>query len=991
MAVQAWDRTHSFGYWLRRRRKALDLTQEALAGTVSCTRFTIRKIEADERRPSRRLAERLAQKLAVPEGERAAFLEAARAARGVETLVLDRVPVEAATQDESSPFVGRADEYGLLVALLARLTAGAGHVALIEGEPGIGKSRLMQALVECAAARQLATLATRCYEIERATAYQPVIDLVAQALERTPAAMLEKLPAVSVAELAALVPAIGERIGVDEILSGDFPQARQARLFQAVVQLLESAAGNRQLVVQVDDVQWADDASMQFLHYLARQAASRPWLLLCAYRDDELDGHERLPGLVASLRREAHARLIRLARFDIAAAEALVDGFADAKAAFPGLAARLHRETDGNPFFLVTMLHSLAHGEAPLDPAAALPVPDALRASVRARISHVDPAARAALDVAAVLGRPFDFEALLAAAGRTEEELLPALEMLVQRRLLRESGEEGIYDFSHDKVREVVYREIGAARRMTLHRAVAQALQSRGELDAGLAEHYERAHSWAEALRHALRAAERSQKLFAMRDALHWLDRAVALMESHPDTAGARELLELRSRRGAARALAGQTTGAVADISLVIEDARARGDREGARDALIQLGMAYRRADDYERATQCLKEALAESRAMNDERHVADTLYHLGTVMWSSGRNGEAIRFHAEAVEICERIGLEDLVAVQAYHGRGEAHFDNLEPTRAISCYERSLRLARTLCDRAYESENLMMIGFAHVGYLGVADYAQAESKFEAALAIAREADLQWHLGPILLGRDHVRACTGRHAEGWHGMSETLQWLESLGQTRYQLIAFDLMSCLLLDLGLDARAEAYCERGLALARRERIEFWQRRIEANLAIARLRRGDLDVGAPLANALAQCRRNSERTQMARCLEGLAELALARDDPAGCIAHATELHALVKPAGMKELAAQALRWRGEGLLASKDFAGARGDLAQALAIAEEIGRPPLLRDVHAALARVPATRGQRGAPREHATEAARITAHIGDSVAGTELSTA
>jgi tetratricopeptide (TPR) repeat protein len=179
---------------------------------------------------------------------------------------------------------------------------------------------------------------------------------------------------------------------------------------------------------------------------------------------------------------------------------------------------------------------------------------------------------------------------------------------------------------------------------MTLHRAVAETLEQRAEgeaheRDAWLAEHYERAHVWKKALQYLVLAAERSQKLFAIRDALHWLDRAVALAESHPDAIDAETLVDLYGRRGAARALAGQTQGAVADIRRVIDDARVRGERGKARDALIQLGMTYRRADDYAQATQCLSEALAESRAMNDEHQAADTLYHLGTVLWSGGRN----------------------------------------------------------------------------------------------------------------------------------------------------------------------------------------------------------------------------------------------------------------------------------------------------------------------------------------------------------------
>ncbi|HXJ54413.1 MAG TPA: XRE family transcriptional regulator, partial [Burkholderiales bacterium] len=247
-------RAHGFGYWLRRRRKALDLTQEALAAAVACSRFAIRKIEADERRPSRRLAERLAEKLGIPLEERAAFLDAARSVRAAERLHVDAVPVQE-LEKENPPFVGRGAEFGLLIGLLARLTAGSGHVVLLEGEPGIGKSRLMQELARYCAARDLCTLATNCYEIERAMPYQPVIDLAGKALELASKEALQKLAPVSLAEIAALVPAIAERVAVPS-LSADFPEARQARLFGAVVQLFEALAGGRQIVVMIDDLQW---------------------------------------------------------------------------------------------------------------------------------------------------------------------------------------------------------------------------------------------------------------------------------------------------------------------------------------------------------------------------------------------------------------------------------------------------------------------------------------------------------------------------------------------------------------------------------------------------------------------------------------------------------------------------------------------------------------------------------------------------------------
>src|SRR5690606_25657143 len=147
-------------YWLKRRRKALDLTQEQLAQSVACSHFAIRKIEADERRPSRRLAERLADKLGIPPHERAAFLETARALRPVDRLSVDTVPLIGSRAElaETSPFVGRSTESELLTGLLPSQSASSGHVALIEGEPGIGKSRLTREIARLARARGTATL-----------------------------------------------------------------------------------------------------------------------------------------------------------------------------------------------------------------------------------------------------------------------------------------------------------------------------------------------------------------------------------------------------------------------------------------------------------------------------------------------------------------------------------------------------------------------------------------------------------------------------------------------------------------------------------------------------------------------------------------------------------------------------------------------------------------------------------------------------------------
>lgn len=968
------DRASSFGYWLRRRRKALDLTQEALADRVACSVFSIRKLESDERRPSRRLAERLAAALAIPADDQRAFLDAARQLRAAASMRVDEVPRGAAADaapapqaaaplpaSDLSPFVGRGREWALLSGLLERLPLGAGQTVLVEGEPGIGKSRLLRELARHAAAAGVPVLATRCYEIERVTPFQPVIDLASRTLDGLPTAALAGIAPVSLAELAVLVPELRERVpGLPE-LSDDYPEVRQARLPRAVDQLLELARRGRPAILMVDDIQWADAASAQLLQFLARRAAERPVLVVYALRDEELDTNDQLARLVDSLRRDVGALRLPLNRLAAQESAALVAALLEGRLAAPGLSERLHRESEGNPFFLTSTLQSLNAGETSADAASSGGpgwLPDALRAAVRVRLAHVPAALRPVLETAAVLGRRLDVDQLLELSRQPEAELLDALDALVKRRLLREEAEGGVYDFSHDKVREVVYRDIGGARRRLLHQGVAEALERRDdghghERDAQLAQHFEHAHLWTKALRHMVLAAQRSQALFAMRDALHWFDRAVALDAAHPDAGDPGRALALRERRGAARAQAGQTQGAVEDFRAVLDAALAEGDPARSLHALAQLGMAYRRADAYDEATACLTQALAQCRAIGDEEAAADTLYHLGTVAWSTGRNDRAIGFHQQAVEVCERNGLTGLAAVQAWHGRGEAHFANAEPVPAIACFERSLALARAIGDRSYESENLMMIGHACVGTKGLGDYPRAIAQFDAALAIARAADLQWHMGPTLLGRFHALACTGRDDEAWSGMQETLHWLESLGQVRYRFIAYDFIGHLLLDTGRNDAAVQEMERGLALADETGILFWRPALQAHLALARCRSGERVNPAGLRAVLDKTRGTSERYLTVRCLEAMAELLLAAGDPPASLACSAELLRIAEAGGLREMEAIGRRWRGEALILSGQRALAQEELSRALMLAQEIGRVRLVSDVRVALA--------------------------------------
>lgn len=472
----------SFGYWLRRRRKALDLTQVALAGKTSCSQAAIKKIEADQRRPSRGLALRLAEQLAIPAPQRPAFLNAARRLRADDCLLPDRAPVDVRRAEAASPapipdqltpmpFVGRSLEYRRVLGLIGQLAAGSGQVLLIQGEAGIGKSRLLDEVAAYARQWALPTLRSRCHAIERALTYQPLMELATQACAAASQASLRLIAPILRAEIAALVPSLAVCLPELPRLTPDFPEARQARLFHALLALLDALSQGRPLIVMIDDLQCADDATLRFVHFLSRQIVHRPVLLSCACGDEEPGCTQNLAGFIDSLRRQCPTQCLALPRLGCGDIESLLEKLSTPASSRPGLAARLQRETDGNPFFVGSFLQALSDaGWAMTD---ALALPDGLRDALRGRLTRLPQDDRLLLDAAAVLGCRFDFDTLLTLSHLPQARFVAAIGALVTCRLLREEQQAGFYAFCHERLREVVLRDIGSARCLLLQRALA--------------------------------------------------------------------------------------------------------------------------------------------------------------------------------------------------------------------------------------------------------------------------------------------------------------------------------------------------------------------------------------------------------------------------------------------------------------------------------------------------------------------------------------
>ena len=618
------------------------------------------------------------------------------------------------------PLVGRDADLEALTAAHSD-AAEQGRLGIVEGEAGIGKTRVAAEAITRITERGGVVLATTCHYDEAGLPYGAVVELLRQALEH-PGWDGEVAPA-RLADASLLLPELaGLRSDLPSPLALEGPGAR-ARLLEGVTAVLGAAsAGPAAGVVFVDDVQWADEATIDVLAYLGRRLRGQALLLMVSWRSESVPPGHRLRRLAADAAREGPTTIVRLGRLDEGEVTRLVRS-ALPRATDRELEQRVYLESEGLPLFVAEYLAALQSG-APAQAGLSGPV----RSLLGARLGGLGSVARQVLGAAAVIGRSFDLDTVREASGRADEETVGALEELTGAGIVNETaGSDAAYDFSHQKLRELVYEETSLARRRLLHRRVAGALRRRsrgGEGAALVAQHLRLAGDDAEAARQYRLAAEHAVSLVAHADALEHLEAALALdasaaaqlherlgdlktlvgdyasaLASYGSAAALCEpgalasvehkLGEVHERRGewgraearftAALAASEGQAGALraqitADLSLTLlragQHARAAalareacslGDEAqdaGARaQAHNALGVLHRAAGDLEAAARELESSLESSERLGDPQARVAALNNLALVRRDAGELEPALSLTRRALELCELSG----------------------------------------------------------------------------------------------------------------------------------------------------------------------------------------------------------------------------------------------------------------------------------------------------------------------------------------------
>ena len=651
---------------------------------------------------------------------------------------------------DERPFVGREPELAVLRRRWASTPAGEGGVVVLTGDAGMGKTRLSARFAAEAHAGGAIVLHGRIDE-ETVVPYQPFVEAI-----RHYAADARDISGVDVEALAPLVPELGGTASE----SGE-RENRRYRLFEAVAALLGRAAGERPVLLVVEDLQWAGRPTLLLLRHVVRRLHGRPLMVLVTLRDEEANLVADPARLLADLSREHVVERIGL--------EGLQEGETAELVGDPELATRLHGRTAGNPFFIEEMLRSLE--EAPDEPPG---VPEGVKDLVSRRLARLQPDTVETLTAAAVLGRDFSLATLEAMVARPGEELLGPLEEALRASVVREDAERvDRFAFAHALVRETLYDAPAHARRARLHLRAAHALEAAGAPPGELAHHFFEAREVGgadAAVEHSAAAARHAVAAHAYEEAAWHLEQALTV-ERRPDLlialgdvrwqaseAGARDAFDeaaaLARSQGAPDVLARAALGAggrfymptasdPAYIARLEEALTALGDADDALRArlLARLAEHLALADAGDRPATLGAEAVTMARRGADDGALAAALMGRHAALLGIEHVEERLTVIDEAVAITERLGADELTAL-ALHWR---IFDLVELGRvadAQASHARLETLARELHQPLYTHAALAWRGeWAHIaGRLEEAERIHRESLRVAEAAGASEA-----------------------------------------------------------------------------------------------------------------------------------------------------------------------------------------------------------------------------------------------------------
>jgi len=874
--------------------------------------------------------------------------------------------------------IGRTHELAALYSLIDGARSGQGHAALISGEAGIGKSRLVAEAKNAALTRGFLLLQGSCFQADTSYPYAPLLDLLRAFFASYPPLSLKADQEQFMDELVRLLPDLA--LFFPHLVPLSLPQTldleqQKRRLFTILTHFFTSQAAQQPVLLIIEDVHWCDESSLEFLLHLVRHGTGQPLFFLFTYCSEETS-----PGLshwLAQLDRERLALELALIHLSYTEVDDMLQAiFAAPHPVHTELLGTIYTLTEGNPFFVEEMLKSLiATGELQYvdgtwerrsdksDAGSFSFVPRSVQDAVKQRADRLSIAAKQAMTLAAVAGHRFDFTLLQQVLHCDEDQLLPLMKELIAAQLVVEESADQ-FAFRHALIRQAIYSELLARERRSLHATIAEALESlsaspslREAHLADLAYHCYEAGAWARALEYEQRIGERALALYAPRAAIEHLTHAVEAAHHLQAIPPGKVYLA----RGQAYETLGEFDRARSDYERALDTAHRVSDGSMEWQSMIALGFLWAERD-YAQAGAWFRRASDLAERLADPILQARSLNRFGNWLGNTGRIEEGLQAHQEALRMFEEQhntqGMAetlDLLGI-TYGMRGDR-------VKAVEQLGQAIALFRTMGDTQSLISSLAMRAVQSMPGSSETTFCPLRTRNECvqdaseSLRLARlidslagQAFAENTLAHTLLSFGEFGPALS-HAQKAQRIATEIEHQQWMVSTYYGLGHISLL------LLAPVPAITALEAGLSLAQELGSTFWIATLAAHLGRTYVLNHDLPAAQAALQAV-MSREQHPRTMAERQIAlAWGELVLAQGEPGMALEIAEQLLASTPgkvPGGFAQPIPHLLKLKGEALMALSHLNEAVEALEDARRGAQERNARPVLWTIHRSLGR-------------------------------------
>ncbi len=797
---------------------------------------------------------------------------------------------------------------------------------MIIGEAGIGKTVLAEALATEAARDGGIVLRSRCYETERSLFLQPAVEAIAPVVASTPAGALRQLLGEHAAAAAGLLPDVAAILGPPPSGRGSVGMERR-RAFEAIRASLRGLAARAPVLLLLDDLQYAGQATVELMHFLGREQPATRLLVVATVRaeNDTPIGTALAPV----------ARRVEVGPLSPEAVTEL------ARAAGQGVLARwILERTRGHALFVVEVLRALASGTEG--------VPESLRIAVQARVRQAGAPVENLLRAAAVLGATVDPLILAVMLDLVPAATLELCEVALEARLLAVSGRE--YEFANDLIREILYATTPEPTRLAYHRRAADLLTGQPE---SLARHAAAAGDWLRAARAWLRAGEDAMGRYAASDAAALAKQALEAAGRAGDrTDGVEVSARALVLRGRAHHATGADAAALADLTLGADHARTAGDRRLEMLALYELGSSIpvQRGQPVRAYLADLESGLRIAESLGDRASEAQMLCHLAIIAANRLRLDEAVDRGLRGVT-AGRAAADDHALASGLDGLKMAYLSLGDIGGLTGVLTELVPLLRRLGD-------YLLLQWAEFDgsfpAIAAADWSAAAAAMESAIEINSRAGYPHCAAWYIAHQGWLARLRGRTKEAITLGSQALERIERHEVVWWRATACAILGDTVLLAGDRAWAISLFEQGLDAARQAGVEGYLLRCAAPLAAATGSRAMLGEAAGLLEQASFPDGGAWMLGYEAYLS-LAQAWLAHGDPERARAVLAPMLAVADREPWLPALAAALVADGRALIRLGGHEQARSALDRAERLAGDHGLPHVLRDAREARRRL------------------------------------